>query len=366
MPRETVVPEGFAPPGTPVEVRLQWDNPGPAVVYNATPSGATEALLFGGNAGVATLLLLPFALVFDAAVGVSNAARERQARRLAESVTVLPDRARLESFLTESLRTELGWVAPDQAGGEGLAAPERLVISVTPVFALRPDARALLFEFRLSTCPADELYEGKLCADDRALAATVLVHSDSLPEPVKDDATRARLARIIDDLYDLEGLAGTELKSQQRRRDAALDRANADKLYPDEATLLAIDAWVADGGARLQESYAAAVRDFAGAIRAMREHPGPPKRNSMTTSRVLVPMAYDDELPVNDLDEIEAKPDGRRLLRSRVEPMRAAGSGRDPAANIWFSVPTALDTNDHPEQALIDFLYRPAVASRPR
>ena len=51
------------------------------------------------------------------------------------------------------------------------------------------------------------MYEGKLCADDRPLEAMVLVHSDSLPALVKDDATRARLLALIDDVYAMDDLA---------------------------------------------------------------------------------------------------------------------------------------------------------------
>ena len=75
--------------------------------------------------------------------------------------------------------------------------------------------------------------------------------------------------------------------------------------------MLAVDGWVADGSALLKDAFAGATRALAEAMQAMCEYPGP---------------------PVRDLDEIRVEPDGRRLLRSRIEPTRGVGeaAGRLP------------------------------------
>ena len=373
VPDQRVVPEGFAPPGTPVEVRLLWNGAGPTKYYDQTKGSWVSESLAGGIVGV---LLLPVALTRDVAVSAANAARERQARWIADSITGIPDSASVESRLAEALRAELGWVTPQLANCEspgGLAncdvtldmspqlpgaTPDLLVLTVSPVFSLRTDASALLFEYRLSICRADGVFEGKACADDRPLEATVLIHSDSLPGSIKDDATRARLVAIIGDLYSIEDLEGEERTRQAQARDKALARAHSNKLYPEEATMLAIDAWVSDGGKRLKEAFATGTRSLVQAVKAMRDNPGPPPRNSMSVTRIVFPAHYDDEIPVRDLDEIRVEPDGRRLLRSRVEPMRGGGAGNDPAANVWFSVPAVEDGTEAPEKALIEFMYR--------
>lgn len=357
VPDSRIVPEGFAPPGTPVDVQLQWDGGGPTVFYDHTQSGAVAAT---AGAGIVGLLLLPLALITDLSIEASNASRERKARRIANSIGGLPDRSTVEDKLEESLRVALGWVAPQQPPSPG--TPDPLVLAVAPAFALRTDARALLFEFRLLVCRAESVFPGKLCADDRPLEARVFVHSDVLPAPVKDDATRARLLAIIDDETGIEDLARGDRARVEQARTQARERARSDNLYPEEATMLAIDAWVADSGALLKQAFTGATRALAQAMQAMRDHPGPPAHNRMSVSRVIFPMFYDDQLPVGDLDEFRVDPDGRRLLRSRIEPMRGAGSTDDQAANVWFSVPAATDRDEVPEKALIEFLYRWPVA----
>jgi hypothetical protein len=89
----------------------------------------------------------------------------------------------------------------------------------------------------------------------------------------------------------------------------------------------------------------------------MREHAGPPARNSMSVTRVIFPFYYDGELHTRDLDLVESGPDGRRVLRSRVEPMRGGGVGDDPAANLWLSVPATPEGDPSAEKALIEFMY---------
>lgn len=48
VPDSRIVPEGFAPPGAPVDVRLLWDGGGPTVFYDHTESGAVSAVADGG------------------------------------------------------------------------------------------------------------------------------------------------------------------------------------------------------------------------------------------------------------------------------------------------------------------------------
>lgn len=356
VPDSRVVPEGFAPPGTPVDVRLLWDGSGPTIYYDQT-KGSWVSESFG--AGIVGVLLLPVALIRDAAAGSANRIRERQARWIADSLTRLPDRDSVETRLAETLRARLGWVALTLADCEDCnAPPDALVLTIAPVIAMSLDARALLFEFYLSVCSAEGTFKGKFCADDRPLEARVLVRSDSFPGPSKNDASRARLVAIINDLYDAEGLADKERAQQAQAHEKALDRVRDQQLYADEATMLAIDDWVSDGGERLKEAFDSTVHELAQAVQAMRDHPGPPARNKMSVSRVIFPMYYDRELQVKDLDEIQVEPDGRRLLRSRNEPMREGGSVDDSAANVWFSVPSSQDGVEAPEQALIDFMYR--------
>jgi hypothetical protein len=72
---------------------------------------------------------------------------------------------------------------------------------------------------------------------------------------------------------------------------------------------------------------------------------------------VIFPYFYDGELGTRDLDIVQTEPDGRRVLRTRAEPMRGGGSGDDPAANVWLSVPAAPDGDVSAEKTLIEFMY---------
>lgn len=372
VPDSRVVPEGFAPPGTPVDVRLGWEGTGPAIFYNHTEAGYSAGM---ADAGIVGLLFLPFTLIADASIIASNKARAREARAIAESVTSWPDRATIERDLAEAMRTDLGWLAPrtsacdgpDQPAGCDVdsdavpapipAAPATLVMTVAMVFALSLDARALLFQYDLSFCRAESVFAGKSCADDRPLEARVLIHSDSLPEARKDVETQARLTSIIEDRYGGEFQPGAEGEQQAQARDQALTRARDDTLYEDEAMMLAVDSWLRDDAARLKEAFAASLRILSHAVLSMRESPGSPVRNNMSVTRVVFPMFYDRRLPVRDLDVIRVEADGRRLLRSRLEPMRFTAI-TDDVANVWFSVPVPLDDMEAPEKTLIEFLYR--------
>lgn len=317
-PVQRIVPDGFAPPGTPVDVQLVWDATKPAAYYDHTEGGMTLATL---QDPLLFVLLLPVSLTVDASIAASNASRARKARQLAESVTGLPDRSTVESRLTEVLRAELGWVAIEPAASDApiteqstAAAITPLVLTIRPVFALRKDGGALLFDFHLAFCRAESVFEGKRCADDLPVEARVLVHSDPAPESARGATTDERIS------------------------------AN-------------VDYWVGTDGGHLKEGFQAAAAQLATVMHAMREHTGPPASNSMSVTRVIFPYFYDGELRTRDLDLIETEPDGRRILRTRAEPMRSGGTGDDPVANVWLSVPMAPQGDESAEEALIEFMY---------
>jgi hypothetical protein len=366
VPPQTVVPDQFAPPGTVVDLRLDWDGGGPAPIARLIDGGSATAEVVGASIMQPYMLLLlpvtlPLAIGVDAGISAANASRERQARLLASSITSVPDRESVLATLGHAFSGELGWVVlvPDAAGDandpEAVApTPRTLHFEISPLVAMRKDARAVLFRFDVAAWGGDSDF----------FRTQALVHSDTLPDPVKDAASRERLVAVIGALYPVDQ-ADADTATANARRDALKD-AESDRLSDEEARLLLIDAWTRDDGTRLKEAYRAAAWQLAQVVRAMREHPGPPARNSMSVTRAIFPVFYDDDLPVSDLDVIEIERSGRRVLRARVEPMRSGGSGADPAANLWFSVP-AQGSGHEAEKALIDLFYstQPKPGSAP-
>lgn len=363
-PSHQVVPEGFAPPGTRVDVELVGE-PRFDARYRHTDAGMTAAT---AQNPVAFLLLLPISLTVDLAIGAANAERQRQARELVDSMASLPGREEFELWVERELVSRLGWepagtsaVAANAATDPPQTAESFLAFKVSPVMTIRPDARALLFAFRIETCRSESIYPGSACADDTPLETTIYVHSDELPKPRKDADTRQRLAALIQESYDLGSAQGTERRQLEQERKEALAQLRRNQLSPEEATRLAIDDWTRADGQRLQEAVAAAVGQFAAVVDAMRAHPGEPERMEHSMTRIFS-FGGPEVLRERDLYPVLEIEGGRRVLRSRLVPVRSGAY--DATANLWFSVPPGQGRGSTAEKALIEFMYSRQAAER--